>query len=79
MINLVIALRMWGKFPANSAVTAHCDNFTVVQVVDSGRTRDPLLTACIRNIWLLAPKWDMDFKEIHIPGKNNLQSDTLSR
>ena len=79
MINLVIALRMWGKFWKNSVVTAHCDNFAVVQVVDNSRTRDPLLAACIRNIWLLAATWDIDFKIVHIPGVRNVQADTLSR
>ena len=60
-------------------VTAHCDNFAVVQVVDNSRTRDPLLAACIRNIWLLAATWDIDFKTVHIPGVRNVQADTLSR
>ena len=76
MIILVIALRMWGAFWANSIVTAHCDNSAVVQVVDNGRTRDLFLAACIRNIWLLTAKWDIDLKVVHIPGKNNSQADT---
>ena len=79
MINLVIALRMWGNFWTNSVVTAHCDNIAVVQVVDNSRTRDPFLAACIRNIWLLTAKWDIQLKVIHIPGKENVWADTLSR
>ena len=79
MINLVIALRMWGKFWSNSVVTAHCDNIAVVQVVDNSRTRDSFLAACIRNIWLLTAKWDIQLKIIHIPGEENVHADTLSR
>ena len=79
MINLVIALRMWGKYWANSVATAHCDNIVVVQVVDNSRTRDPFLAACIRNIWLLTAKWDIQLKIIHIPGGENVHADALSR
>ena len=78
MINLVIALRMCGAFWANLVVTAHCDNSAVVQVVDYGRPRDLFLAVCFRNIWLIAAKWDIDFKVVHIPGKKNSEADTLS-
>ena len=70
---------MWGNFCTDSVITAHCDNIAVVQVVENSRTRDPLLAACIRNIWLLTAKWDIQLKVVHILGKENTWVYTLSR
>ena len=52
---------------------------TVVQVVQSGKTKDSMLAACIRNIWLEASIHDITIKIDHIKGKNNVVADALSR
>ena len=51
----------------------------VVQVVHSGKTKDPMLAACVRNIWLEASIHDITIKIEHIKGKNNVIADALSR
>ena len=48
ILNLVVALRAWGKFWRNSTVKIFCDS-----MVD-------FLAGCIRNIWLLAATFDID-------------------
>ena len=53
MLNIVVALRLWGARWAHSVVTLVCDNLWVVQVVDTGRSRDTFLASCARNIWLI--------------------------
>ena len=53
MLNLVIALKLWAKNWAHSTVKFYCDNSAVVQVVQTGRTRDNMLALCLRNIWLI--------------------------
>ena len=50
----------------------------VVQVLSSGRTKDPFLGACIRNIWLIAAINDIDLDYMHIQGKLNCVADLLS-
>ena len=50
MLNIVIALRAWGVRWRHSVVDIFCDNLGVVQVVEIGKTRDPFLAICIRNI-----------------------------
>ena len=50
-----------------------------MQVVHSGETNDPMLVACIRNIWLEASIYDINIKSEHITGKNNVVADALSR
>ena len=79
MLNIVIALRAWGKYWKHSQVHIHCDNMAVVQVVTSSRTKDKFLAACIRNIWLISSILDIDIVIHHIQGKKNVIADCLSR
>ena len=79
MINIVVALRVWGSLWAHTRIRFHCDNQAVVRVVAHGRTKDDFLAAAIRNIWLLCGHWDIEFEIVHIRGKDNVLADTLSR
>ena len=51
----------------------------VVQVVESSKSKDDFLAACIRDIWLLVATFHTDLHISHIQGKNNTVADTLSR
>ena len=79
MLNLLVALRLWANHWAKSSVYIFCDNMAVVQVASSGKTRDPFLGACIRNIWLITAIHDIDLEIKHIQGTKNLLADALSR
>ena len=79
MLNVLIAIRLWAKAWAHSAVTVHCDNLAVVQVINSSKTRDKFLGACIRNLWLITASHDIHLNLIHIEGKKNSLADALSR
>ena len=79
MLNIVLALRTWGSYWCHSAISIHCDNFGVVCVVKTGKTKDPFLALCIRNIWLLTAHHDIDLQIHHIPGSYNIIADALSR
>ena len=79
MLNIVIALRTWGSFWCYSNITVYCDNLGVVFVVKTGKTKDPFLALCVRNIWLLTAHFDIDLDIAHIPGCHNTIADTLSR
>ena len=56
-----------------------CDNLAAVQVLTSGKTRDPFLAACARNVWMVAAQADIQVKYSHIPGSKNEVADVLSR
>ena len=56
-----------------------CDNYSVVQVIMSVKTKDPFQAVCIRNIWMLTAHNDIELLVRHIPGVNNTIADTLSR
>ena len=57
----------------------HCDNQTVVMVINSGKTRDPKLAAITRNIAMLTATLNINLKTVHIPGKQNIVADAVSR
>ena len=79
MINIVVALKLFCNHWAKQSVKVFCDNIAVVQVLQSGSTRDPYLAAAARNVWLLAAKHDIDITCVHISGKSNRAADLLSR
>ena len=79
MINIMVALKIWGHIWANKKVKIHCDNLPVVEVLNSGRARDDTLTACARNIWLLSALHNITLKVTHIAGSQNNIADLLSR
>ena len=68
MLNLLIALRLWAHQWSYSRVRFFCDNLAVVQVVRTGKTRDNMLSLCLRNIWLITAAHDIDLRIDHIQG-----------
>ena len=79
MLNIVIALRMWGKYWKHRSILVYCDNEACVHVVATSKTRDLFLAACIRNIWLLTAYHDISLHIQHIRGRDNVKADLLSR
>ena len=79
MWNVLVTLRMWGHMWANKSVVIKCDNQAVVSVVNTSVTKDHILATMCRNIWLETATKDINLKLIHIPGKDNVCADLLSR
>ena len=79
MLNILAALRVWQNSWRNSKVAIACDNLAVVQVLNSGITRDLTLSAIARNIQLQIAIMNVNLKITHIPGKSNVIANLLSR
>ena len=79
MVNILLAVRLFKRQWSSRKDLIQCDNEAVVSVLKTGRTCDPYLGACARNIWYLAAKADIDLRYIHIKGVNNVVADVLSR
>ena len=79
MLNILVAMRKWKRFWSHSKVKIFCDNMAVVQVVGSGKAKDPYLAACLRNLWLLTASFDIELTVEHIQGVKNTTADFLSR
>ena len=79
MLNVFLALRVWGNTWAGYRIKLECDNEAVVVVLMQGRTRDPVLAAYARNIHMIASYFDIDLFVIHVSGIDNTVADLLSR
>ena len=79
MLNILVALRVWATQWATKTISVKCDNQAVVTILQSGKTRDPLLAAICQNISMETAKADIRLRTIHIPGKVNIIADSLSR
>ena len=53
-----------------------CDD-TVVNILNSGRARHPLLEALSRKKWYRVAKSDIDIQHVHLLGKNNRVANLL--
>ena len=79
MLNIPIAVRLFQRQWASSRVLIRCDNEAVVSVLRTGKTRNPYLAACARNIWYVSATSDIDLQYAHIRGLDNKIADVLSR
>ena len=79
MVNILVAIRLFAGQWTGCKILVKCDNQAVVSVLSTGRTRDPYLSACARNIWYCAASHDIDMQYIHIPDKKNVVAGLLSR
>ena len=79
ILNLVVALKLWGSHWKDKTIEIKCDNMAVVEVLRSGKARDSILATCARNIWLLSAMFNVELLVNHIPGSHNTVADLLSR
>ena len=79
MLNIVVALKVWATQWSNKKLRIKCDNMAVVEVLTSGKTKDNILATCARNVWLLCAIFNISIHIEHIPGKQNVIADLLSR
>ena len=74
-----ISLEIWCHQFHNSTVVLHCDNNTVVHVINKTTSKDPNLMILIRRLMLLSLQHNIHFVAKHVPGVNNSAAYILSR
>ena len=79
MMNIIIVLKLWVICGKIKKVLLKTDNMAVVQIYTNEYTRDMNLATYVRNLWLIAAKYDIELVVIHIESKNNVIADVLSR
>ena len=79
MLNILVAVKIWGHKWATTSVRIACDNEAVVKVLNSGHTKCPHLATIARNIFMEIASQDIELTVVHIPGKQNEVADLLSR
>ena len=76
---LVLGLELFGDRIKNNCILFHCDNESVVYMVNSNTSKDSQLMSLIRRFVLICMKFNILAKAVHVPGNLNVQSDLLSR
>ena len=79
MLNIVVVAKIWSSHWSNKRIKIFSDNMAVLQFLTTGKAWDQVLATCVRNIWLIAALNNIQFQFAHIPGKNNVLADLLSR
>ena len=79
MVNILLAVRLFQNQWTGHRVLIRCEYEAVVTVLRSGRTRNPYLGACARNIWYVSALADIDLHYDHVRGLDNGVADLLSR
>ena len=79
MLAVLVAVRLWGVYCEGMKVSIYCDNESVVQVINSSKTKDAFLATCLRELWLEVATYGFQLRAIHLPGEENRVADWLSR
>ena len=79
LLSIIVATKVWGRHWAGKRIVVQCDNEASVSVINTGRSRDPFLQACLRELVLIAARHQFEIRAIHIPGITNRIPDELSR
>ena len=78
-LNIVVALKTWGKQWSGSRVCVYCDNSNACIAIQTGRSRDVFMQHCAREVFLVAARYDIEVWAFHKPGSQIQRADALSR
>ena len=79
LLPIVLAVRLWGNIMSNSRMLFFSDNQSVVHIINSQSSKDPMLMQLIRELVVATMSSNIEFRAKHIPGKYNVIPDLLSR
>jgi len=79
LMSLVAAITVWANKLENKRVTVWCDNLATVWVINTGKTRDRVMQALLRELCFITSVSQCEVLARHIPGVQNRIPDLLSR
>ena len=79
VLSVAMATHLWGPQWRNKHVYIFSDNMTTVSCVNKGSSRNNIVMTAIRFMFWQAAYFNFRVKVIHIPGKNNIKADVISR
>ena len=71
--------RAWGRLFKGQKIRIYCDNQSVVDVINSSKTKDAFMATCLRELWLVVSLNEFELRAVHLPGEDNRVADWLSR
>ena len=79
LLNLVVAAKLWAKVWAGHRVDIRSDNTNSCIVVMRGKSSDPFMQDCARELFMISATHDIELNMIHTPGLQLELADALSR
>ena len=79
MFAVVVVALGWGHMWVGKKLLVHCDNHAVVDIWQSGKSRNPQLMALVRRLFFIAAVNNFHIVIQHISGIDNSIADSLSR
>lgn len=76
---LPIVLAMWGSRWSKRHVLVRCNNMSVVHILHSQTSKDATIMHLVRSLHFFLAYWDIRLWAEHVPGKENILADALSR
>ena len=75
----MIALRVWAGKWTGHRLRILCDNMNSCIALQTGRSRDRYMQACVRSVFVLSVTNDVELDVCHKPGADMTVADALSR
>ena len=79
LFTVLLALRRWGSRLTGSHVRIRSDNAVTVAVLNKSTSRSANLMPMIKEIFWLSVKHNILISSAHVPGKDNVLADRISR
>ena len=79
LLPIVLAFEIWGSNLANQCILLHSDNMAVVYILNSQTSKDKDIMFLVRHFVLCCMRFNILTKAVHIPGRENILPDLLSR
>lgn len=79
LATIKLAAAKWAKLWSGARVFVHCDNCAAVAICTRGASRSAPLAKIMREIFWLISRENCELSVLHIPGKQNIVADALSR
>ena len=76
---VMACVKLWGRKLAGLKIKILCDNQAATQVLASGRSKDPGLQSCLREIAFWTARYQFEIWPVHIGTLDNRAPDLLSR
>ena len=79
LLPIIMSCAIWGHNWKGKTVKCICDNAAVVAIINSGRSKDSRAMHLIRCLTFFLSHFNMILFAEHLPGKDNVAADALSR
>jgi len=79
VLSVALAAHYWGKFWKDKKVYIFSDNMTTVSCINKGTAKNKVVMTAVRYLFWQSSWYNFHLKAVHIPGKNNVKADVISR